>query len=213
MDGQRPAVKVKQASALRPSTEALFEVGKAMLTDSVAVGREFSKFMITVATGAVPIYLGLIGLLGINVTDSLVWFVPPGLLVLSVVLFVFAYFPRHGSFSIEIKEEIEAARLRAISGRDKFLYSGLSVFLSAVLLSAYVIIAESSKPDAKREQYEFAWVELPKTATADEIAHRLTAFREQINASRQPASIEFQKVPSESATVIVAIIRSKDTLP
>ena len=44
-----PSVRVKAVSPLRPSTEALFELGKAMLSDSISVGREFAKFMIGVA--------------------------------------------------------------------------------------------------------------------------------------------------------------------
>ena len=44
------------------SEEVVFDVGKAMLMESISVGREFCKYMIGVATGAVPVYLGLVSL-------------------------------------------------------------------------------------------------------------------------------------------------------
>lgn len=163
--------------------------------------------MISVASSAVPIYLGLIGLFGIKESHSPWLFVPPGLFVLSIVSFVLAYFPKYGSFSLEVVEEIEAARLRAIAGRDRFLFGGLGAFLLAAMLAAGVLIHEGRHPKSTDYQIEVTSVEIPRNASANDVQDLLQEFKRRLNISKKATSIEVREVKSDVATVLVAIVR------
>ena len=51
-----------RVSDVTPHNRALYEAGKSLLIDSVKTGMDFCKFMIGVATGAMPTYLALLKL-------------------------------------------------------------------------------------------------------------------------------------------------------
>jgi uncharacterized membrane protein YccC len=135
--------------------EALLEAGKAMLLDSLAVGREFCKFMVGTATGAVPIYLSLVK-----------WFLPEqydlsrneqGLAVAPVFAFMFAamfyvygYMPTRGSFSVDLLAQIEKQRAESINRRRDAIVIGFIFFVIGViggsLVTIYLIPDVTIKP-------------------------------------------------------------------
>lgn len=132
--GSKVEIKLKSVEPLSPHNEALYETGKGMLKSSVSTARDFCKFMITVSTGAIPVYLGLLEfVLPENVvlpTGKLVLSViPPFLFLASTVLFIMGYFPQVEYFSLDIIEETKTAYENTIMRRKKFINSGISVFL------------------------------------------------------------------------------------
>ncbi len=130
---------------LTPQDEALYEAGKAMLVESIAVGREFCKFMIGVATGAIPIYLSVLHFIlpdkyELRRWDD-VWVAIPVLCLLaSATLFVWGYFPGTGSGSLDLPDDIEGERKSAIKHRQLFARWGFLTFILGVLLASYVTL-------------------------------------------------------------------------
>lgn len=121
---------------ISPHNKALYEAGKSLLIDSVKTGRDFCKFMIGVATGAIPTYLGLLKftLTGNAVLSRtiLIGLIPPVLFLLATVLFVVGFFPQTSKFSLDLIEEIERERSKTISRRQRFAVSGFVVFCLGV---------------------------------------------------------------------------------
>ena len=196
-------------SALRPSTKAVFEVGKSMLEDSISVGRDFAKFMISVSTGAIPVYLGLIGLLGIKTTGVLVWFLPPGFFGLAAVIFVVAFPPKLGDFDIEVVQSIQETRTRIIADRNRNLIIGMIIFMIAVAASAYLIIDQPGGASKTERGHTFEWIEVAKDASADQVNERLEYLRQRIATAGSGATVEFRELILTDSTIIIAIIESE----
>lgn len=203
-----PLIRVKSVSPLQPGTEALFDLGKSMLADSISVGREFAKFMIGVATGSIPVYLGLLTLLGVKRTTSWLLFAPPGLMVVSTILFVLAHFPRYGSFSLDVAEEIEAARVRAMSNRDALLYSALAALLVGWSLAAIALVKQGGDQANGAPAVEITTIEIPKNADASEIEKRLAVLKASINSSKRQVALDIREIRTDSTTMLVVFMRT-----
>lgn len=134
---EQPGVRLVDASPVTPHNRALYEAGKDLLVESVTTGREFAKHMITVSTGAIPILLGLAGLLLPEETSptplEAVPIVAASLLFLAAaIVFAIGYFPLRGEISLDIIEEIEAARRETIRRRHFFAGVGFALFVLGV---------------------------------------------------------------------------------
>lgn len=129
-------IEVVGVSAVSPHNRALYEAGKALLIESITTGRQFCKFMISVSTGAIPIYLGLLKfVLPEHYTFSLgrgILVVGPAILFLiASVVFTVGYFPQVSRFSLDIPAEIERERKKTIQRRTKLTRLGFIIFLVA----------------------------------------------------------------------------------
>ena len=130
-------IKVSPGSPLTPHDEALYETGKKMLSDSLDLYREFSKFMVGVSMSGIPIFIGLIQYL--NIDDlSITHIIPVILFLSSAILFIFGYFPRHGKFSLEIIDEIDEAIKKVMKARKPCIYAGLGLFFLGVILAILI---------------------------------------------------------------------------
>jgi hypothetical protein len=138
-------VEVELLAALSPHSKALFEVGKAILLDSLTTGREFCSSMIGVSTGAIPLYLGILTFL---LPENFVLGFAAGLIIatpaigflLAATLFTFGYLPLSGKISLELPEEIEQALEKNINHRKRFIWSGMTVFVLSTLLAIGAIV-------------------------------------------------------------------------
>jgi hypothetical protein len=98
--------------------------------------------MITVSSGAVPIYVGLLGIAGLKhrSTVTLILVTMPTLAFFSSILFfALALLPRPGFISVQIIDEIREARTEIISTRYLWIKIGFSAF-GAGVLSAVVSV-------------------------------------------------------------------------
>jgi hypothetical protein len=131
------------AQPVTPHNQALYEAGKQLLVGSIDVGREFCKFMVGVSTGAIPLYLALLGLaLPKDFRPSwergIVEIVPAVVFLLAASAFAVGVFPRTGTFSLDVPDQIDAARTNAINWRRTWAITG-SVFFGIAALASIVV--------------------------------------------------------------------------
>jgi hypothetical protein len=140
-----PNIRVEHVHAITPHSKALYETGKAILLDSVTTGREFCKSMITISTGAIPVYLGILTFIlpkefrlgweaGLTVSIPAVGF------LVAATMFVGGYLPISGRFSLDILDEIEEVREKSIAHRQRFIRFGLAFFGGSTLWAIAAII-------------------------------------------------------------------------
>jgi hypothetical protein len=133
-------IEVSGLEPLSPHNAALYEAGKTLLVESVEVGRDFCKSMIGVATGAIPVYLALVGLVvgekfRPGFYEGLLLALAPAAFLVAAVVFAFGYFPSTSVFSLDVPEEIERARATTISRRKKLALVGFGTLVLAIVLS------------------------------------------------------------------------------
>lgn len=141
----RQQVSVVNVSEVSPHSKAIYELGKSMLSDSVDIGREFCKFMITLSTGAIPIYLGILTFLlpegyQLGFVKGLIAILPLIAFLICTIVFTVGFFPITSSFSLDIVDEIDKAREKIIERRARLIKLGFSIFVIAVLSSIFVIV-------------------------------------------------------------------------
>lgn len=156
VDVMKPEKRSQQASpspanaanltAVSPHNKALYEAGKSLLVDSHATGREFCKSMMSMALGAVPIYIGVLGFItssqSIHAQVSVSLVLPALLFLLAAVLFAISYFPIAKKFSLDIIEEIEAVRQADLRRRRRITHVALAVFVTGVFLAIAIMATE-----------------------------------------------------------------------
>jgi hypothetical protein len=196
-------IRVKRVAAITPHHDAIYEVGKKMLADSVDVGREFSKFMVSLALSAIPIYVGLVGLLGIKHVASPLFFLPPGAFLLAAVLFVFAYFPRQGKYSLDIIEEIEGARDRALNSRNSLLYLAMVSFVGGIVLALGILASVARAPAVGPTK--FVTVFIPKDAAPQDAQAMLGKFGAALSA-RGAGAAQLQEFELDSGFLWVGLV-------
>lgn len=133
-----------RVSEVTPHNRALYEAGKSLLIDSVKTGMDFCKFMIGVATGAIPTYLALLklavpGATQLSRATILVTLVPPVLFLFAAVVFVIGFFPRTTRFSLDIIEEIDRERNKTIARRRLFSILGFVAFCLGIVSSIGIL--------------------------------------------------------------------------
>lgn len=133
-------IRVSDIEARSPHNEGLYEAGKTLLVDSVEVGRDFCKSMMSVATGAIPVYIALVGLVvgekfRPNLSQGIVLTLAPGAFLLALIAFAIGYFPTGLTFSLDIPDQIERARSATIRKRLHWSFIGLGLLVLGILLS------------------------------------------------------------------------------
>ena len=138
-------IELEEVSAVTPHNRALYEAGKTLLIESITTGREFCKFMISVSTGAIPIYLGLLKFVlpehyTLSLEQGVLIVVPTVFFLIASIAFTIGYFPQTGCFSLDIINEIERERTKTIRRRAKLTWIGFGIFLIGALTAIAVII-------------------------------------------------------------------------
>lgn len=138
-------IEIVDVSAVTPHNRALYEAGKALLIESITTGRQFCKFMISVSTGAIPIYLGLLKFVlpehyAFSLERGILAIGPAILFLIATVVFTVGYFPQVGHFSLDIPAEIERERTKTIQRRTKLTLLGFIIFLAATLAAITSIV-------------------------------------------------------------------------
>jgi hypothetical protein len=136
-----------------PHNEAIYEAGKTLLIESITTGREFCKFMITMSTSAIPIYLGLLKFVipekyTLNLYQGIYAVFPAIIFLIAAIIFTIGYYPQIGKFSLDIVEEIEAERTKTIKRRQLLTWIGFTIFMVALIsmiLSVMIFLTDILK--------------------------------------------------------------------
>jgi len=139
-------IKVVETSPTSPHNEALFEAGKALLIQSIEIGRDFCKFMISICAGAIPVYLGLLKFVlpeshTFTTWQGILMVTPLLLFACALVVFVCGFFPQRSRFSLDVAEVIEEERRTTISRRYTCSWLGFCIFLVGLVVGALAIIS------------------------------------------------------------------------
>lgn len=142
---QRPEVEVVPGSAapLSIDDEAVIEVGRRLLVESVDVTRDFAKQMITVSTGAIPVYVALLGLADLrhrSTTTLVLASLPSIAFLVAALFFVIALLPRRKFFSAQILDQIKKARTNLLLTRYRWILFGLVIFGLSIISSIITIL-------------------------------------------------------------------------
>lgn len=124
--------------------EAILEAGRRLMVESIDVSRDFAKQMITVTSGAIPIYLGLLSIAKLQQRAPATLFLssmPAVSFFLSALFFVLALLPREGFFSLQIINEVRNARNKLLRRRRRWIMAGLTVFGVGVLSAIAVTLS------------------------------------------------------------------------
>lgn len=149
MHEENKSEKIRQvisASPVTPHNRALYETGKALLNDSVAVGRDFCKFMISLSTSGIPVYLGIIkffndGNQTFSVFQKVLIAVPAIIFLFASIVFAAGYYPQGTQFSLDLVDDIDRARRIIIKRRQKLSLVGFCLFLIATFLAIIAVIS------------------------------------------------------------------------
>ena len=139
-------IVVEGVEDISPHNKALYEAGKALLVQSVEVGREFCKFMTTTSLGAIPVYLALLKLVlpkdySLQGYDETLFLTPAFMFLVAAIIFVFGYFPRKGSLSLDLPAEIERERGVTIARRQRYATWGFLFLCVGVVVASWVLVA------------------------------------------------------------------------
>jgi hypothetical protein len=134
---ERP-IEVTDLQAVTPHNAAIYEAGKALLVDSVDVGRDFCKSMIPLVTGSVAAYLALLGLaVGKDYRPTtgigILLMIPVLGFLASACVFAWGYFPKTSAISLESVDETEATRSEIINRRRWLAAIAFGIFILALV--------------------------------------------------------------------------------
>ena len=112
------------------------------VSSSAASAREFCKTMLTISTGAVPIFFTVLKYIGVEQasTPRLAWFgiCPPSLFLISSILFIFALRPQYSTIaSLLAFEKFRKERLQKM---NRYIRIGVGVFILAVFLAILIFV-------------------------------------------------------------------------
>ncbi len=110
--------------------------------DSRSLAIDFSKTMLTVATGAIPVYFAVLKYLGIERASRSFWqraaIIPPILFLASAVVFVLALRPH---FSVVTESEFSEFRRIRLEDMNRFLVAATVLFMLAIAIAIWLFFA------------------------------------------------------------------------
>jgi hypothetical protein len=124
---------------------AMEEFGRMLLLNSVEDGRSFCHQMITIATGAIPVYLGLLKLWYPNddiaiASQNIFFAVPVILFLLAAISFSLGYIPLGYEPSIGNLASIEDTRSKLMHHRSLWGWIGYLLFCLGILVSIFAVL-------------------------------------------------------------------------
>jgi hypothetical protein len=128
-------------AAVRASPDLMEVELQEWVKASAPTAHDFSKTMITTATGAIPLFFAVLKYLGAEkaVTPLSAWLgvVPPALFIASAVAFVIALRPQYELVDAATFERFRTSRLKLM---NKLILLGTGAFLLGVLLAIVVFL-------------------------------------------------------------------------
>lgn len=104
---------VKAGEPLSVDAKLYLALGEKVILQSIDTGREYAKLMMTFSYGAIPVYLSLLGAFAqrkvaeLAFSMQLALAIPIGVYIFSSVLFMLAFYPKHGDVNASIVESVK----------------------------------------------------------------------------------------------------------
>ncbi len=133
-------IKASKGKALTAQDEAILEVGKKMIYDSLSVGRDFSKHMMTISATTITVYLAIIGFFFNKAPVNLYFMLPVILLVLAMLIFGISVYPGKAKLSIELIDEVSEVIQKTVRQRRLFFIAGFSLYALSIILTTLLMI-------------------------------------------------------------------------
>ncbi|MDD4987031.1 MAG: hypothetical protein PHQ43_14935 [Dehalococcoidales bacterium] len=145
--GEQPSIVCSEYEGnLDREGEAFLEYARMRILNSPNTRVEFCKYMITVSTGAVPIYLGLFSFVVTRKSTHLsgcqfaLAITPACLFLLSAIVFVLGYLPRSGHTDFGSIAVIREEYRNDLARRRYLINIATAVFFTAGLLAILVVV-------------------------------------------------------------------------
>lgn len=131
-------VGVRNVAPLSAHDAAVLDAGRALIVGAIDAGRDLCKTMITVASGAIPVHVGLIGLtarpdLHPGALTPPLALVGPTLYLASVGAFAYGYFPALSEVSLDDLTRMRAVYEATIARRYKWAKIGFGLFAGGIV--------------------------------------------------------------------------------
>lgn len=147
MNNKIPTEIIAIAGVSSPTTqdEALLEAGRKLLLNSVDDSRNYCQQMITVATGAIPVYLAIlklwfpddrVALARVNILFS----IPVFLFLLASLFFSLGYLPQQYEINVGNLDSIEAVRTKLMRYRAISGFVGFTLFCLGTVIGAILVL-------------------------------------------------------------------------
>lgn len=129
--------------------EAIVELGKKLLIDSVEVSRKYSENMITISVNAIPVYTGLIVFVKkeedfftcLPYEYKVLMVLPLLIYVSCLIVFIFSYRPKHDDLNLSNLTGLENTIKSILKKRRNLSNLGSILFFIATLLSIYNVFS------------------------------------------------------------------------
>ena len=130
---QEPAVECENAEKESLYDRALFEAAKDVLKSAISGGQDFCKFMATVATSGVAVYLALVKFTlpedaQLSRLELGLCIIPALLLLSGAVVFIQGYLPRFDENDLESLATMKQAHVRNVARQKRVTRLGLALF-------------------------------------------------------------------------------------
>jgi hypothetical protein len=141
---QTEEIEVVEVSEISPQNQALYDVGRELILQSLSVGRDYCRFMITTSLSSIPIYFSILtfnlqGQQALDTSNKIFLMSPVLLFLIAALVFTLGFLPAVSNFSLDVIEQIETARSLTIRKRNTLIRIGVAFFISAVLFASIVI--------------------------------------------------------------------------
>ena len=138
-------VAIAEVTSPTIQDEALLEAGRRLLLNSVDDSRNYCQQMISVATGAIPIYLAILKLWFPSdevapARVSTFFAAPAFLFLLAALSFSLGYLPLQYEMNIGNLDSIEDVRSRLMRHRAKWGFIGLSLFCLGIVIGVISVL-------------------------------------------------------------------------
>lgn len=136
---------IQNVSQLTPHSKAVLELGKSLYSDSINKTGDYCKFMISISTGAIPIFIGLLKLIlpkniQLQSFQHTISFIPCLFFLIATGIFTFGFMPHKVDYSIDLIEDIENARERIIKRRVKLIIIGFLFFITGTISCILILL-------------------------------------------------------------------------
>jgi hypothetical protein len=141
MGGERSSSQPQESLEV----QSWYETAKKARVDSLATGREFSRSMISLCAGGIPVYLGLLKLVlpegyTFSSWNGLLVVLPAILFLVGIVVFALAFYPPSRGVSFDDYFETVEFLSFLMRRRQRLNVAGLVVFVLGNALGILVIV-------------------------------------------------------------------------